>query len=328
MIRALIVDSSPERRKKLSSIIEKDPSIDVVCKTGDLLAASNIIEWMEPNVVILRPESCEEEGLSFFTDLIKSGVPVVVTANGEGRNCEKLIDLLEKGAVEYIDFEREGKNVTKKIKAAAWARPLKLDRSILPVKVCLCGDEELKKIVVIASSTGGPQTLRQIIPKLPESLPSAIIVVQHMGKGFVESFSKSIAAISKLHVKIAEDGEEIRKGHVYFAPYGRHLEIKGREIHLLDGRPLNGVMPAADPTMTSAAKSFGKNTIGVVLTGMGRDGAKGVRDIKKEGGRIIVQDLETCIISGMPTAALRTGKVDRIVDIEEIAQTITREVCR
>ena len=186
--------------------------------------------------------------------------------------------------------------------------------------------------MAIASSTGGPQSLLKVIPKLPENLKAAVLLVQHMPPGFTRSFAKRLDSVSKIDVKEAEDGEDILENTAYVAPGDYHMEVRtqnGKPKIVLNKKPkIHGVRPAADPMMITAAEVFGRRTVGVVMTGMGRDGAEGIVAIKKKGGITIAQDKETSIIFGMPKAAIETGMVDYIVPLDKIADTIVMALNR
>ena len=186
------------------------------------------------------------------------------------------------------------------------------------------------RVVVIAASTGGPRVLAEIIPHLPESLGAAVLVVQHMPPEFTRTLAHRLDLMSALPVGEGVDGEPIQQNQVYVAPGGYHMTVRGvagaASVHLDTSPPVWGVRPAADPLFAAAASIFGDNAIGVVLTGMGRDGAEGLRLVRAMGGKGVVQDRETSIVFGMPQAALQLAGADHVVSAREIARII-RDLC-
>jgi two-component system chemotaxis response regulator CheB len=187
----------------------------------------------------------------------------------------------------------------------------------------------LDRVVVIAASTGGPPALETVFSGLSTQLPAAYIIVQHLPAGFTDSLARRLSRVTDISVVTAADGDRIERGVAYIAPHGRHLRIAGRtsaRIRLVDGPALHGVCPAADPTLESAAAHFGERSVGVVLTGMGADGARGLRAILDAGGDTIAQDEETSVVWGMPGAAVRAGVVSRVVALRRVAAEIRRSV--
>ncbi len=230
--------------------------------------------------------------------------------------------------MDFLVIPSEIEEAILKVKNAAKARPIDIKDRLSAIKVKFPTVKGLGKGVVIASSTGGPQALKQIIPKLPSNFPGVIIIIQHIGKGFTSSLAKSLDGISLLRVKEAEDQEPLMRSVVYVAPYGHHLHVENNRFILKEGVPLNGVIPSADIAMKSVSECFGSESIGVILTGMGRDGTAGIVEIKKKKGRIIVQDRSTSVVFGMPEAALKTGVVDKVVEIEGLAEVLAKEATR
>jgi two-component system chemotaxis response regulator CheB len=202
------------------------------------------------------------------------------------------------------------------------------------IKVCEIATNKLPtvdmKLIAIGSSTGGPQVLSRIVPRLPAHLNYAIIIVQHMPPTFTVSFAERLAKRSRLVIKEAQHGDIIKKGHVYVAPGDLHVQVSernvgGKKVPMIEmnAEPkIHGVRPSVDVLMKSVAKVFGKNSIGVILTGMGKDGAVGMKEIAEVGGRTIVQDRSTSTVYGMPGAVLEMIKVDKVAPVDEIAMQI------
>jgi two-component system chemotaxis response regulator CheB len=188
---------------------------------------------------------------------------------------------------------------------------------------------EAKKIVAIASSTGGPRALGQVIPFLPASLNAAVVVVQHMPATFTKLLADRLSGNGSFKIKEAEEGEELKAGQGYMAPGGMHLEITPQHtVHITKDPPIGGLRPCADVTFRTIARAYGRNIVGVVLTGMGRDGTEGCREFRKAGCRIIAESKETAMIYGMPRAVSEAGLVDHELPLQEIAQSIADEVAR
>lgn len=182
-------------------------------------------------------------------------------------------------------------------------------------------------VVVFGSSAGGPGALQEIIPRLPEDIPCGILVVQHMPPGFTRSLARRLDEISKLRVEEASQGIPVTPGKVLVAPGGYHMEVRpGRVIGLNRNPPLHGVRPAVDVTLISAAREFGANVIGVILTGMGTDGLNGIAAVRKRGGKSIAQSEDSCVVYGMPRAIVETGNADSIVHLSVIPQAIQKYI--
>jgi two-component system chemotaxis response regulator CheB len=237
---------------------------------------------------------------------------------------------LELGAVDFIpktsgslslDIEKVAKTIIGtikvaskvKVKASAPAHNI-MDHHLKGVK----GD----RLVLIGSSTGGPKALPEVLSRLPGDIPAAILVVQHMPEGFTKSFAERLNWSTSLDVKEAEEGDELKRGHVLIAPGNRHMEVVGNHVHLNDDPKIHFVRPAVDVMMKTAAPIYGKKIVGVVLTGMGYDGAEGMKMIKEFGGRTIVQDEATCVVYGMPKAVVDSHAADMVVPLEDIADHI------
>lgn len=340
-IRVLVVDDSAFMRKILRDILESDPEIEVCCEARDGVEAIEKVRQHKPDVITLDIEMPRMNGLDalkFIMNKYPTAVIMVSALTQEG--AEATIKALEYGAIDFIpkpsssisinmrDLKDE---IIAKVKEAARVpvRFLQFRRRRLlreqMTKVRKKG-EAARRAVAIAASTGGPQSLLKVFEKFPSEMNAGILLVQHMPPGFTKSFAMRLDRISKINVKEAEDGEVVYNNWAYVAPGDYHMEVTMRNgkptIKLYKGPKIHGVRPAADPMMKSVANLFGRKTVGVVMTGMGRDGAEGLAEIKRKGGITIAQDKETSIIFGMPKAAIELGVVDYVVPLDKIADTI------
>ncbi|WP_010477554.1 protein-glutamate methylesterase/protein-glutamine glutaminase [Thermococcus zilligii] len=340
-IRVLVVDDSAFMRKILRDILESDPEIEVCCEARDGAEAIEKVKQHKPDVITLDVEMPRMNGLDALKFIMsKYPTPVIMVSALTQEGAEATIKALEYGAIDFIpkpsssismNMRELREEIIAKVKEAARV-PLKflhfrrerlLREQITKVKK---REEAAVRAVAIAASTGGPQSLLRVFEKLPGELDAGVLLVQHMPPGFTKSFAMRLDNISNINVKEAEDGEVVYNNWAYVAPGDYHMEVTMRNgkptIRLYNGPKIHGVRPAADPMMKSVANLFGKKTVGVVMTGMGRDGAEGLAEIKRQGGITIAQDKETSIIFGMPKAAIELGVVDYVVPLDKIADTI------
>mgnify|MGYP000902502152 FL=1 len=332
-ITVLVVDDSIVMRRIISDILSKDGDIEVVDTARNGAEALEKVRELDPDVVTMDIEMPVMDGLTALQHIMAdSPRPVVMLSSMDKRQADITLKSLDLGAVDFIsktagslslDLERNSEDIVAKVKAAAKAtivaRPTSAG-AVQPMAVpALSGDW----LVVIGSSTGGPKALPEVLSRLPANLPASVLIVQHMPEGFTRSFAERLNWVSPLEVKEAEEGEEILQGKVYLAQGNRHLMLNGRRLHLDDGPKVNYVRPAVDILMKSVAPMYGPRTIGVILTGMGSDGAEGMKCIKRNGGKTIAQSEGTCVVYGMPKAVVDSGAADRVVPLEDIAQAIT-----
>ncbi len=332
-ITVLVVDDSIVMRRIISDMLSKDGGIEVVGAARNGAEALEKVRELNPDVVTMDIEMPVMDGLTALQHIMAdSPRPVVMLSSMDKRQADITLKSLDLGAVDFIsktagslslDLERNSEDIVAKVKAAARAKIMARPASagtVQPMAVpALSGDW----LVVIGSSTGGPKALPEVLSRLPANLPASVLIVQHMPEGFTRSFAERLNWVSPLEVKEAEEGEELQQGKVYLAQGNRHLMLDGRRLHLDDGPKVNYVRPAVDILMKSVAPMYGPRTIGVILTGMGSDGAEGMKCIKKNGGKTIAQSEETCVVYGMPKAVVESGAADRVVPLEDIAQAIT-----
>lgn len=343
----LVVDDSAFMRKLIAEMIEATGSFKVIGVAGDGVEALNQIRILKPDIVTLDIEMPRLNGLQAL-EQIMAEMPrpvVMLSAAGSDLGNEMTLRALERGALEFvrkpsgpvsIDLSSVRQQLMSALEAAR-AMNMGGVRAASPDPAGGLQETEPKKsadgatrVVAIASSTGGPRALAEIVPHLPAILGAAVIIVQHMPREFTRLLAKRLDAMSELRVVEALDGKPLRENRVYVAPGGYHMTLGGEVghavIHLDSSPPMWGVRPAADPLFFSVADTFGASAIGVVLTGMGRDGAEGLRRVREAGGRAIVQDRESSIIYGMPQAALAAAGADTIAPVDEIAPLLI-ELC-
>ncbi|MBP2303509.1 protein-glutamate methylesterase/protein-glutamine glutaminase [Azospirillum picis] len=345
-VRVVIVDDSALVRQLLRTILDGDPRIQVVATASDPLQARAAIKETDPDVVTLDIEMPHMDGLSFLEKIMTlRPMPVVMISSLTSRGAETTLTALEMGAVDFVqkpavdlsvglaDLARE---ITDKVVAAAGvkrrlsARCAALRPSAgpaatggpAPVPLNSCAE---RAVVAIGASTGGVEALREVVSALPPGMPAVLMAV-HMPAAYTGRFAARLDALSPLAVKEAEHGESVLPGHVYIAPGGQHLELAGAEgayrcrLHRQD--KVQGHRPSVDVLFGSVAAAAGSRAVGVILTGMGRDGADGLKRMRDAGARTVGQDERSCIVYGMPRAARELGAVEREVPLPRIASTL------
>lgn len=342
-IKVLIVDDSAFMRKVIQNAIQQDQEINVLGYAKDGIEALKKAKELNPDIITLDVEMPNMDGLACLEALQKQGsYAIIMLSSLTGEKTNATIRALELGAFDFIskpnsifDMSSDTKKdeIIEKIKLAY--RTKKKGEAFIPIKkkepmqsiVPNVASGELKYIIAIGISTGGPRALTAIIPELPADLPAAVVIVQHMPPGFTKSLAIRLNEISQLTVKEAEDSDELKAGHAYVAPGDNHLTFKsdGRKtiIKLTKNPPVGGFRPSVDVMMTSLAESDASHIIGVIMTGMGSDGSKGLKMLKdKKKPYIIAQDESTSIVFGMPRSAIEIGVVDKTVPLQEIPASI------
>jgi two-component system chemotaxis response regulator CheB len=273
------------------------------------------------------------DGLTALQHLMSDKpLPVIMVSAMDKRQADITMKALDLGAVDFVsktkgtlslDIEKRRGELIAKIKTAARIKVIRPPRKgILTKSHHKFRPAKGDWLITIGASTGGPKAIPEVLSRFPRNLPASVLLVQHMPKGFTQSFAERLNWYTSLEVREARDGDEISQGTVLVAPGNQHMELDGKKIHLNDDSPVNSVRPSVDVLMNSTASVYGSNCIGVLLTGMGSDGAKGMMEIKKHGGKTIVQNEETCVVYGMPKAAVDLRIVDRIVPLPQIADDI------
>lgn len=333
-INVLIVDDSSFMRKALTHIISSDDYIRVIDTASDGRDAIQKVKLLNPDVVLLDIEMPIMDGITALSHIMSDNpLPIVILSGIKDANIT--MKCLELGAVDFIpkpsgvisyDIERVKNEIIYKIKIAAKSKikTLKYKKHFAPLHI-----SKRKEIIVIGASTGGPRAIINIISEFPIYIPVPIIIVQHMDEHFIPSFAERLRAINP-NISIAKDGDIIDPGKIFVAPGGYHTMIVEdgyrdsivKKIRLVYKFLHTDICPCIDYTMESVANIFNGAIIGVLLTGVGNDGAIGMKTIKSVGGNTIAEDESTCVIFGMPKAAIELGSVDKIVPLQDIPRTI------
>jgi two-component system chemotaxis response regulator CheB len=340
-ISVLIVDDSALVRRILSDMISREPEMEVVGVARNGVEAIKLTQELDPDVITMDNYMPDMDGLSALEYIMKRYPrPVLMISALAKKGAESTLKALELGAVDFIEkpsrfpnsINGVGEDVIQKIKTAAyskarevWERTRKV-RS--PKKVRLRkGLVRGGRVVVVGASAGGPRALARIIPTLPEDLPATVAIVQHMPEQFTGSFAERLNSKSRIEVSEARQGEQLSEGRAYVVPGERDMGFEvfgGRSVRtrLMPTVAKHGASPVIDVTMESAAQVFGGRAIGVLLSGMGSDGAMGLGMIKDAGGDTIAQDEETSLVFGMPRVAIERKLADEVLPVEKIAEAI------
>ena len=332
--RVLVVDDSAFMRRLITEIVESRPEFLVVGTARDGADALAKVRLIRPDIVTLDIEMPVLDGLSALSTIMtEMPRPVVMlTAAGNGTDNSLASRALELGAVDFVrkpsgpvsvDLVGVRAELLRALSAAALVRvphvsaPLRIERHESASGREPTRADPAREVVVVAASTGGPKALSEMVAGIPGSLGAAVLIVQHMPDDFLRSFAKRLAQIGSLPVSVGSQDEVVLAGRIYLAPGDRHMSVSMSNglprIGIDKGPAVCGVRPSADPLFRSAAHAFGENVVGVILTGMGRDGSEGLRAVRAAGGGAIVQDRASCIIYGMPRAALAHAGADRVV---------------
>lgn len=341
-IRVLIVDDSALVRKLLRDVISEDPDMEVVGTASNGVEAIRAIAELEPDVVTMDINMPEMDGLTALEYIMhKHPLPVVMLSALAQKGATATMKALELGAVDFIakpshypsSVKEVRKEVALKVKTAAQARPYIMrarTRKRTKKRPAVARPTQAgEKLVIIGASAGGPKALAEIMPLFPADAPAAIIIVQHMPGVFTRSFAGRLDSICSLQVKEAEGNESLQPGSVLVAPGGKDLIVTADKegsgkVELIDSQNRLGASPRIDTTMITASEIYGTESIGVIMTGMGSDGANGMERIKKGKGDTIAQDEESCLVFGMPKVAIERGFVDWVIPLEQIPDKVIR----
>ena len=337
-VRVLIVDDSATIRHLLAEALSRDPEIEVVGKASEPAIARQMIKELNPDVITLDVEMPNMTGLEFLEKIMRlRPMPVVMVSTLTERGAGITLDALAMGAVDYYPKPKENvaaaldhaaEELAAKVKGAARARVRpRTSRPSQPAKANGRAFVPSDKIVAIGSSTGGVEALIEVLSHFPEHCPPTVIT-QHMPARFTTSFAERLDRLCAADVSEATDGAPLKPGQVYLAPgTDFHLEISGRQsltCRLRSGETVSGHRPSVDVLFQSVARTAGKNAVGVLLTGMGRDGASGLKAMRNTGASTIGQDEATSVVYGMPRAAFELDAVERQMPLEKIGAEILR----
>jgi two-component system, chemotaxis family, protein-glutamate methylesterase/glutaminase len=329
-VRVLIVDDSVTMQHILAERLAADPDIEVVGLASDAASARKAIKELNPDVMTLDVEMPEMDGLEFLEKVMRlRPMPVVMVSTLTARGSETAVAALSLGAIDCVvkpspEYPDSFRDLPRKVKEAA-SVPC-VHRTAAPAAPKpTAGYTPSDRVVAIGSSTGGVEALIRVLASYPENCP-ATVITQHMPAVFTGTFAKRLDRLCAARVTEAQNGMPLRTGHVYLAPGGEsHLEISGRgtlTCQLRRGEPVNGHRPSVDVLFNSLARCAGPAAVGVILTGMGNDGAKGMLAIRQAGGRTIGQDQATSIVYGMPRAAYEIGAVGKQLSLDKIGPEI------
>lgn len=353
-IRVLVIDDSASVRQMMTQILSADPQIEVIAAASDPFVAAKYIKDDLPDVVTLDVEMPRMDGLTFLRKLMSQcPLPVVMCSSLVEDGSETLMQALEAGAVDIIlkpragvaDFlSEQARRICDTVKGAAQARvqrrteraPLKPQQKLnadamLPPPGTRAMSRTTEMVVCIGASTGGTEALREVLEALPANAPG-IVIVQHMPEHFTRTFAQRLDSLCEVSVKEAEDGDTVMRGHVLIAPGGRHTLLTRQGARYLvsvrDGPLVSRHRPSVDVLFRSAAQSAGANAVGVILTGMGDDGAQGLLEMRNAGARTIAQDEATSVVFGMPKEAIARGAAERVLPLGVIASELFQACIR
>ncbi len=335
-IKVLCVDDSALIRDLLTEIINSQPDMEVVAVAPDPLVARDLIKQHNPDVLTLDVEMPRMDGLDFLERLMRlRPMPVLMVSSLTQSGSEVTLRALELGALDFVAKPSLGirsgmleyaNDIAEKIRAAAKSRPRQVrhgEASPRPqLKAPLMSSE---KLIIIGASTGGTEAIRAVLEPLPANSP-AILITQHMPGGFTRSFAERLNRLCSLTVKEASDGERVLPGHAYIAPGDAHLKLARSGANYVarldDGPPVNRHRPSVDVLFHSAATQAGRNAIGVILTGMGKDGAAGLLEMRQAGSATLAQDEASCVVFGMPREAIAVGGAGEVVSLHDIPERL------
>jgi two-component system chemotaxis response regulator CheB len=341
-LKVLIVDDSALMRQLLTQILGSDPELEVVGTAGDPFVAREKIKSLNPDVLTLDIEMPRMDGLTFLEKLMRGHpMPVIMISSLTDKGADTTFRALSLGAIDYVSKPKvdvsngtieQAEEIVAKVKAAARAR-VRPARTSTAAPVPLTGRtyqfSATHKIVAIGASTGGTEALKELLSPLPADFPG-IVIVQHMPEAFTRQFSERLDSLCKIRVKEAQDGDHILPGHALLAPGGHHMAVarRGMEyaVHVYRGERVNRHLPSVDVLFSSCARSMGKNALGVLLTGMGADGAKGMLEMKQAGSFNIAQDESTSVVFGMPREAILLNAVDRVLPLGNIPDALLQRL--
>lgn len=337
----VVVDDSALVRSILTEIINKQPDMECIGAASDPLIAREMIRNLNPDVITLDVEMPRMDGIDFLSRLMRlRPMPVVMVSTLTERGAEVTLKALELGAVDFVAKPKIGvadgirqlaTDITEKIRIASRAHIRRAPpapaagtqaTTAAPAPVANLGRLSTEKIIFIGASTGGTEATKDVLINLPADCP-AVCITQHMPPGFTASYAHRLDGLCRIRVKEASDGERILPGHGYIAPGGKHFSVERSGANYIarvqDGEPVNRHKPSVEVLFNSAARVVGQNALGIMLTGMGADGARAMRAMKDAGAYNLVQDEASCVVFGMPREAIAAGAADEVLPLNQIA---------
>ena len=339
-IRVFIVDDSAVVRQVVAAVLAQDSAIEVIGSAADPLFAQQKMQAQWPDVILLDVEMPRMDGITFLKKIMSERpTPVVICSTLTEKGAQTSVDALAAGAVEIItkpkvglkDFLNESSNaLIRAVKAAARARVgtatvRVADEAPVTTPVQRAMAKTTERVIALGTSTGGTQALQTVLTSLPEDCPG-IVIVQHMPEKFTAAFAERLNRLCRCEVKEAANGDRVLPGRVLIAPGGRHMQLKrsGAQygVNILDGPPVNRHKPSVDVLFRSVAREAGRNAIGVIMTGMGDDGARGLLEMRQAGALTAAQDEDSCVVFGMPKEAIARGAAAHIVSLDQVGRFI------
>jgi two-component system, chemotaxis family, protein-glutamate methylesterase/glutaminase len=347
--RVLVIDDSALVRSLLTEIINKQTDMEAIGSAPDPLVAREMIRAMNPDVLTLDVEMPKMDGLDFLERLMRlRPTPVVMVSTLTERGADTTIRALELGAIDFVakpklgiasGLQELGRDICEKIRVASRAKmhrhgtagqaPVPAGAAPMVKPVTTYSRVSTEKLFIIGASTGGTEAIREVLTRLPPDSP-AVMITQHMPPGFTKSFAQRLDSLCRITVTEAVDGERVLPGHAYIAPGDRHLRLARSGANYLvaldDGPPVNRHRPSVEVLFKSAAQLAGPNVLGVMLTGMGKDGAAAMLEMRNAGAYNIAQDEASCIVFGMPKEAINAGAVHEVLPVTKIADRLLQKL--
>jgi len=342
-IRVLVVDDSAVMRKLISNLLNRDDEIEVIGTAIDGCFALTKVEQLKPDVVTLDVDMPRMDGLTALGEMVsKHRTRVIMLSSLTTRGAELTMLALEKGALDFVckpsGAARLGEmadELLSKVKAAARTELVALATEVprsTPIKKNVGQGSKTGQIIAIGASSGGPHALRYFLPRIPADSDAAVLIVQHMPESFTTMLAYWLNQICDLEVREAKPGDLALPGTALIAPGNLHMKARrtagGCEVLLEGGALVNGHRPSVDVLFQSVAREYGPDAIGIIMTGMGNDGAQGLGEIKSAGGHTIAQDKESCAVYGMPRVAAERGHADKVLPLTEMASYVSSRIGR
>ncbi|ACG73904.1 response regulator receiver modulated CheB methylesterase [Anaeromyxobacter sp. K] len=336
MIRVLVVEDMPTARQLLVGILSADPELEVVGQASDGAEALALVRALRPDAITMDVMMMPVDGIQATAQIMaERPTPIVIVTSLDVNEVTLSMKALAAGALAALPkprgpgspgFAEDARRLVTTVKAmsrvALLRRPESARRAAPPAAAP--PDVPRGRVVAVAASTGGPAALQRILARLPAAFPAPVLVVQHIALGFAEGFARWLASAGPLPARVARDGALLEPGVVHVAPDDRHLGVTadGARATVTDEAPVGGFRPSGTPLFRSVAAAYGAGAVGVILSGMGRDGVDGLADLRRAGGRVVAQDAASCAVDGMPGAAQAAGLADAVLAPDAIADRL------